>query len=672
MAQLISPKRNQHQFIVGIDFGHGETSAAICELEWGVSAGLARQQVQDVRINTSSKVNDKVIVSAISQVGDEAPLCGTNAFDPCQLSKEGVNVRVCFKTPPQDVNGAEEQLMVRFMKAVYGTIRRMETRLTDENHIVYIARPSDEDWKDEDVKERYRQMALMAGIPLGGLTSESRAAIFYAKNSQRIAFKREIEQGAIVFDLGSSTLDFTYLSDKVNAIDHAYPHGASIVETSIFNTKMSSNEGVNKLITEHPQYKAVLLFKAREIKESIFSNGNTSNIDATFALRNVMVKDCSDYNELKNIQVEIEYDNLQSMIEEVENDEHYISKLQEDVRDFREHHIAKLPVNGVFMTGGASRMEFVKKLIEEEFNLEENQVKVDPDDPSLTVSRGIAMLGCADAISNVLIKQLKEKSQVVDLNPFFDCFYSEVAEKIGCDIVAMLDEKMCAFSLSARDKSINDLVGELRVSINQYTRFSIKDVINASLSNALKDQQKKVADDLKKIIEYYAPGRGVKFKEMKTDVRTTQFANEINKQVDGLIVSITDELTNNISTIVTEVLWWSVGLFLFGLFYASYRLIKWSVNRITKDKSEREREEAAQKEKNRKETMAKKQSKDARTKAYVEYKKTKSEIGGKIKAQVRQSFVSNREIKNQLSSAITSYLKNMIDENIDNVRIPIE
>ncbi len=669
MAQLIYPKENQHKFIVGIDFGHGETSAAISEIEWGVSAGLVRRDVQDIRINASSNVNDKVIVSAISQVGDEEPLCGAEAFDARQLS-EGANIRVCFKTPPQDINGTEEQLMVRFMKTVYGRIRQMETRLTDDNHIVYIARPSK--WKDEDVKERYRQMALMAGLPLGGLTSESRAAIFYAKIDPSIEFKREIEQGAIVFDLGSSTLDFTYLSDKVNAIDDGTEHGASIVEKFIFNTKMSSNEGVKRLIQNHPQYKDVLLFKAREIKESIFSNKKTSDIDETFALRNIMAKDCSDYNELKNVQVEIEYDNLGSMIEEIEKEEHYISDLRKDVREFREHHLADLPVNGVFMTGGASRMEFVKKLIEEEFNLEENKVKVDPGDPSLTISRGIAMLGCANAVSNVLIKRLEEKKEKVNLNPFFERFYFEVSERIGDDIMVMLDKQMQAFSLSVRDQSINDLVGELRVNINQYTHNSIKAVINSSLSNALRDQQKNVGDDIKKIIEFYAPGRGVKFKELKTDVRTTQLANEINKQVDGLIVSITDELTNNISAIVAEMLWWVVGLFLFGLFYAGYRLIKYGINMVTKDKLEREREETAQKEKKRKEIMAKKQSKDARTKAYEEYKKQRLEVVKNIKAQIRQSFISNREIKNQLSLSIKSYFDKMIEENIKAVRIPIE
>ena len=34
MAKLVTPNQSCHQYVVGIDFGHGETSAAICPLEW--------------------------------------------------------------------------------------------------------------------------------------------------------------------------------------------------------------------------------------------------------------------------------------------------------------------------------------------------------------------------------------------------------------------------------------------------------------------------------------------------------------------------------------------------------------------------------------------------------------------------------------------------------------
>lgn len=33
MANLIIPSKDIHKYVVGIDYGHGETSAAICQIE---------------------------------------------------------------------------------------------------------------------------------------------------------------------------------------------------------------------------------------------------------------------------------------------------------------------------------------------------------------------------------------------------------------------------------------------------------------------------------------------------------------------------------------------------------------------------------------------------------------------------------------------------------------
>ena len=100
-------------------------------------------------------------------------------------------------------------------------------------------------------------MALKAGIPLAGLTSESRAAIFYAK-SPAVSFANEISRGAIVFDLGSSTLDFTYLSDTDKPIDYGYDLGASIIDKTIFNTMIKSNEKIQEFLSKYPEYEGSL------------------------------------------------------------------------------------------------------------------------------------------------------------------------------------------------------------------------------------------------------------------------------------------------------------------------------------------------------------------------------------------------------------------------------
>lgn len=636
MAQLISPKKKQHKYVIGIDFGHGETSAAICEIEWGTNIGSARQQVMDIRINQSSNVNDKVIVSAISQISDEEPFIGANAFTPKQL-KDNANVRVCFKTPPQDIQGREEQLMVTFMRTVYGEIKKIEKRLEEGNHIVYIARPSG--WKDEDVKERYRQMALMAGIPLGGLMSESRAAIFYAKNTPEVAFKREIEQGAIVFDLGSSTLDFTYLSDNVKAIDHGYPDGASIVEKSIFNTKMVSNEGVQKLIHEHPQYKDILLFKARKIKENIFSRPNAHDIDETFTLRNVMTKDCVDYDKLKSVEVVIEYDDTQAMIDEIEHEEHYISNLRKDMQDFQEKHIKGLPVKGIFMTGGASRMEFVKKAIEEEFNLDESQVKVDPQDPSLTISRGIALLGVADAITSVLVTELKSKIPTfIKDDAILDKLRTSLSNNIVDEAWKAVDSTCSYWIKFGNTTDEDELKGLVEKKLKEFQHNRVTGIVNDTLQNFLNDSKEELRKSMNEIISRYAPGREIS-STSKIQFNNIQAINDSLSDMSSTISQICDSISN----VIADILWAALAVFLWGAFCAPYYLYKL----LRSDESKR---------KDKVEKILEK----------------KGEITSQLRNKINSELKNNASFNTSVTSSLTNYFNALIETNLQQVMIPIE
>ena len=60
------------------------------------------------------------------------------------------------------------------MHEVYALIREKSGALfSDDNHLLYIATPSG--W-DEKAKNLYGQMAAKAGLPIAGITSESRAA----------------------------------------------------------------------------------------------------------------------------------------------------------------------------------------------------------------------------------------------------------------------------------------------------------------------------------------------------------------------------------------------------------------------------------------------------------------------------------------------------------------
>ena len=118
----IAPDKNKHQYVIGIDFGHGETSAAYCPIGWDAAKGQLGN-VKDIDFGS----NTKVIPSAISITTDDKAYIGEAAFLPEVLSKAKANV--CFKKKPEDINGEAEQLMMRFMKEVYATIRERNSAL---------------------------------------------------------------------------------------------------------------------------------------------------------------------------------------------------------------------------------------------------------------------------------------------------------------------------------------------------------------------------------------------------------------------------------------------------------------------------------------------------------------------------------------------------------------
>ena len=254
----IEADRNKHEYVIGIDFGHGETSAAYCPIGWDTPRGEMKDPI-DLDFGS----NKKVIPSAICITDEDKAYIGTDAFLSEVLKKSKVNV--CFKQKPLDINGEKEKLMIRYMAEVYKMICAKNPALfTSGNHLVYIATPSG--W-DSTAKNLYGQMAQKAGIPIAGITSESRAAFVKAQQDVSSGLPQYIDKGAIVFDMGSSTLDFTYLQgDRV--IDYGYDCGASFVEKSIYSDKRERNEDILLFEQRYPDLVARLLFEGfRSIKD---------------------------------------------------------------------------------------------------------------------------------------------------------------------------------------------------------------------------------------------------------------------------------------------------------------------------------------------------------------------------------------------------------------------
>lgn len=470
--------KNKIEYVIGIDLGHGETSAAICPMQWD-KLDNQLEAAKDLEMEP----NRKVIPSAITITADGSAKIGTAAFNPSILKEAKVNV--CFKKKPTDINGEAEKLMIRFMQEVYHKIRENNAgMLTNSNHLVYIATPSG--W-DKASQNLYLEMAKRAGIPMGGITKESRAAFVRAQHDPTANLGRNIEKGAIVFDMGSSTLDFTYHNSQLeNMIDNGYDCGASFVEKSVFADIEKSNDAVKEFKAKYSDLADFLLFEVRRAKEEIYFDSSRKY------KKTINFEDFIDDEDLEDERFRIKFE--PGELNEFLNDNGYISSIRDAMRDYLKNHIPGKNIYGVFMTGGASRMDFLKPLITECWGIPEDKIFRDQD-PSLTISEGVAEVARTDLRTADLDKDLEPLFKKVNgasvYNKFDEIFGGYLYEQVTSSVADVCN----AWKDTPYNQSLNDLNNKIKSgvkeTVNQCTT-KINEAVQIAIEEETKDLREKV------------------------------------------------------------------------------------------------------------------------------------------------------------------------------------
>lgn len=386
----------QHtEFIIGIDFGHGETSAAFYDLK--------TQEKKDLDILPGLKVV-KSAVAILEQEGKETISIGDAAIQNAPLAKD---FQIAFKKRPSDMNATERGRMVKFMKGVYAEILNCHPDYKTRNHVVYIARPSqDKFWKSEE--NAYLQIAEDAGLPVAGIQKESRAAYFRARTQPGSKIDSYVKDGVLIVDFGSSTIDFTYLNSILSKpIDDGCPCGASQVERTLLEYAMdkSSDYAMEQFAQLYRNKKDSIpynqiLYQFRVAKEQFYSNPLMRDFRLALDFEDITSSDGSPISGSGRFKIS------RQKVNDVLNE--YIEQIKQEVVKFKEE-LKGQPVVGVFLTGGASRMDFVRQIFMEIFNLDEAHCPSD-DNPSVIVSQGVAHLSYADIVTNGVAEELKKKA----------------------------------------------------------------------------------------------------------------------------------------------------------------------------------------------------------------------------------------------------------------------
>lgn len=637
-------QKKQIEYIIGIDLGHGETSAAICPLQWETPVDQL-----DPAKDLDMGGNKKVMPSAITILDNGNAYIGDAAFNP-EILKQA-DVHVCFKQAPKDVNGAPEKIMIRFMQEVYKKIRENnKATLTEGNHFVYIATPSG--W-DRTTQNLYVEMARLAGLPIAGVTKESRAAFVRAQKDVTSGLGRNIDKGSIVFDMGSSTLDFTYMNKNLpGLIDHGYDCGASFIEKSIYTQQKDENEYVQLFAKKYPKLTDYLVFEARKIKEQVYFDPNMK------VKKSINFDDFIEDDELEDERFKLAY--KPGELNEFLEDNGYINSIENAMLDYKKNFIPNNDIYGVFLTGGASRMDFIIPLVCKCWNVEESQVYRDQD-PSLTISQGVAEVARMDLRTEGLDTGLEEKiNALINGNQIYSSFVNRFSDVLKQQVASQVADTIIAFKDSNVNYSLNDLEDGISRAVRG-TIDEIPDNLVPMMEDTIAEETSDIRATVEDIVANYS-SQGINIQKVDFSIQSVDVGNiDLSGMMRGLSNSITQESSNWSGAIAGAAIGGAIAMILGGPLMWMVGGAAWLGSKFFGDSEE---EKAAK-------ARARALTQEERIKVYNSIDEKWGDITSKINYSIDSAISSNQQIKNSINSVSRNLLQQYKD-NLKSARILID
>lgn len=373
------------EFIIGIDFESSETSAAFCDLK--------SDYKKDLDILPGLKVIQSA-VAILAQDGKETICIGKAAIQNASYSKD---FQIGFRKRPSEMNLSERNRMVAFMHGVYIEILHRHPEFATRPHVVYMAGHTSDLVFEKEEKE-YLKMAEYAGLPIAGIVKRYNAAIFRAISQPDSHVNKFCKNGFLLVDYGANTIDFVYINSSLSKpIYNGCPLGASAIERILLRYAMENPSdaympefaklyGNNE---ESPPY-MLLLDRFRAAKERFYWDEHK---------RFNVIFDYWELTSTGNTQIDgfggigLPREKINQILG-LSNRDGYIGQIKEYVRYFKANILVDNKVECVYLTSGASRMDFVKSIFMEVFNLDEYHCVSDVN-PSVIISQGVADLAYA-------------------------------------------------------------------------------------------------------------------------------------------------------------------------------------------------------------------------------------------------------------------------------------
>lgn len=374
-------------YIVGIDYGHGETAAWVVPLNADNPAGLPLEGTS-LRLRVSNEVESQKLPSVVYY--DKNGNYFLTAKPGCGISG-GMKGRVSSL----ELDNSRRTHYMNYIRLIVETLLELNSDILkieegEANFRLCMASPTR--WNDDEKKE-YLELFNEALAPLNlqfeWIINESDAAYFTFNDKTAGP-----DKCSLVIDYGSSTIDYTAMKNgrKISNDDWSNQQlGASNIEKTMFESLSPQPDGSGRddllAITQsllsdkgllHIDPQQFLLFKLRIQKESDYTEGLTG-----FELIYRFTKPTNDSAFSQPLyEFKGNYDNVTADYRQVVKED--LIGLRQNIKNVNG---GKDP-DSIVLSGGASIMRWFKDLVKEVFECNEY---LEDRNPSFVVAKGIAL-----------------------------------------------------------------------------------------------------------------------------------------------------------------------------------------------------------------------------------------------------------------------------------------
>lgn len=479
----------EKEYIVGIDFGHGETSAWAVPLDIKIGSEIG----ESLKLKGTNKESERSYYSIIYY----NPESGYSLNNLRGNIVAGFKDKVSALDQPQ--NAKKREAYTEYIKQIYACLLKHNTALKvdnngDTNFYLCIACPTKWSQDDKDAYIKFFNNALSEfGIEVMWVINESDAAYFTHGSIDEYA-----DKCVLIIDYGSSTIDYTVVHQGKKISDDNWSNrlGASHVEESILNECRDTEDYQDKVAATKAKLAEINMnyiditscinFQIRKAKEYSVTYGNYPNLDVNYNL----IGEQTNYGSTDAFKAEKRKYKFEIECQIDKSIEKYQNKVIADFTQLNteiQKRIGNQKIDCVILSGGACLMPWVSDAVNDIFK--PLNIEID-NQASFVVAKGIALY--ARTQMKALDDFLSRIKGIDYKNIYIQADTNATAKAITTMMPSFVKKLKSKSSITGADirQEFCDFVENLNGNNVEYSTLvqqELDKLISSSVGNALKE-----------------------------------------------------------------------------------------------------------------------------------------------------------------------------------------